>query len=380
MLRRLAVPALILVLAACAKREGATADDRYLTSEVSAGPIESSVLATGVLQPRAVVAVGAQVTGQVQQLNVELGQNVKAGQLIAVIEPATQKATLQNAQASVSAQAARVALAEATLAKARLDLSRQRQLADRGFASPAAVDATQATVDIDIAARNQEIAILQGARVGVGRAQVDLARTQITAPIDGVVAAVLVKTGQTVNAALSAPVLVRIAAADTMTVKVQVSEADIGRIRPGMVASFTVLGQPGRRYSGALRGIEPAPEGANEMLLAPANQPVYYDALFDVANPDGLLRPSMTAQVRIPTGDKRSVVRVATAALGQPDTHGAYTVKVLDKAGRIAPRQVRIGVRGDVDSEVLSGLAPHDKVVLGDAWDARTAPVTKGEH
>ena len=202
------------------------------------------------------------------------------------------------------------------------------------------------------------------------KAKVDLGRTNIVAPIDGVVASILVREGQTVNAVQNAPTVLRLANMATMTVKAQISEADVVNVTPGASVYFTILGDPQKKYYGTLRTIEPAPENAGDLLTAPANSAIYYNALFDVPNPDGKLRSSMTAQVNVVLGQAKGVLTAPSSALGKKAADGRYPVKVLLGEGKTAERKVKVGLIDSARAEVLSGLKAGDKVVVGDAWDA----------
>ena len=199
------------------------------------------------------------------------------------------------------------------------------------------------------------------------------------APIDGVVAAILVREGQTVNAVQMSPTLLRLAKIDVMTIKAQVSEADVINVRPGQKVWFTILGDADRRYYATLRNIEPAPDTAGETLTAPANSAIYYNALFDVPNTDGRLRSSMTAQVTIVLNEAKGVLMGPAGALGTKGPDGSYTVKVVGPDGIASSRKVRVGIIDSAHFQVLEGLKAGDKVVIGDAWNASISGVVKSD-
>jgi macrolide-specific efflux system membrane fusion protein len=365
----LALAAGLVAVAGCSKG-GGKASERYLTAVVEKGDVEKTVLATGTLQPSQVVNVGAQATGQIQSLQVELGDVVKKGQLLGVIDPAIQLNTLSNAQAALAAQEGQLASQQANLERNQLELERQKSLVDRGFTSRSAYDQANASVAISRASIRTATAQVNQARIAVDKAKVDLGRTNIVAPIDGVVASILVREGQTVNAVQNSPTVVRLANMNTMTVKAQISEADVVKVSPGASVYFTILGDPEKKYYGTLRTIEPAPENAGDLLTAPANAAIYYNALFDVPNPDGRLRSSMTAQVNVVLGQAKGVLTAPAAALGKKGDDGLYPVKVLGDDGKAVERKVRVGVIDSARFQVLDGLKAGDKVVVGDAWDA----------
>jgi macrolide-specific efflux system membrane fusion protein len=365
----------LLSLAGCSKGGNGKASERYLTAVVEKGDVEKTVLATGTLQPSQVVNVGAQATGQIQSLQVELGDMVRKGQVLGVIDPAIQLNTLSNAQAALSAQQAQLAGQQATLERNTLELDRQKSLVDRGYTSRSAFDQATAQVAVSLAQIRSANAQVSQAQLAVDKAKVDLGRTNIIAPIDGVVASILVREGQTVNAVQNSPTVVRLANMSTMTVKAQISEADVVKVSPGATVWFTILGDPEKKYYGVLRTVEPAPDNAGDLLTAPANAAIYYNALFDVPNADGRLRSSMTAQVNVVLGQVRGVLTVPAGALGKKGADGLYPVKVLLAEGKTVEKKVKVGLIDSARAEVLSGLKAGDKVVVGDAWNAAVSGV-----
>jgi macrolide-specific efflux system membrane fusion protein len=357
----------LTVLPSCAPNK--EPKQRYLTESVQLADIEKSVSSSGVLQPLEAVTVGAQASGQIQSLRVELGDFVRKGQELAIIDPATQSNTLRNAEAALAAQKGAEGALRATLVRDELNLGRQKQLLAQGYASQAAFDQARATADITRANLRTTAAQIRQADLAVEQAQVDLNRTRIVAPIDGVVASILVREGQTVNSALSTPPLLRLAKVDVMTVKVLISEADIIGVRPGQKVYFSVLGDPGTRYVGVLRTIEPVPDKADDTLVAPENTAVYYNALFDTPNPSGRLRSSMTAQVNIVLATAKNTKSVASGVLGRLGGDGRYLVRVIDPKGALSERWVKIGINNGARVQILDGLALGESVVVGDAED-----------
>jgi len=369
---------LSITLAACSQSQNKA--DRYLIETVKTADIEKTVLGTGVLQPLTVIDVGAQASGQIQTLKVDVGDTVRAGDVIAIIDPATQLTNLRNAEASLSQAQASKASQDANTARAQSEYDRQKQLVDKGYTSRSTFDQAVASLRVSQAQMLGVEAQIRQAQSNVEKAQVDLSRTTITAPIAGVVASVIVRQGQTVNSIQTAPTIVRLAKLDVMTVRAQISEADVVGVHPGQKVYFTVLGDPERKFYATLRGIEPAPDNANQFLVGPANAPVYYNAIFDVPNPDGILRPGMTAQVSIVLTEVSKVVAMPSAGLGARSPDGSYTARLLLADGKTEERKVRVGVNNNVQAQVLDGLKEGDKVVVSDALDGSVSalPKTKG--
>ena len=353
------------------------APPRYITAPATVGDIEQTVLASGALQPFLLVDVGAQVSGQVKSLKVALGDKVAKGQVIANIDPATQQNALLTAQATLEQQKAQRLSQEAIVAQDKLALARQSTTYAAEASSRQDLETAQTQLKSAQASLAATNALIKQATVAVNNAGVNLGYTQIVAPIDGVVVAIQTKQGQTVNAVQSAPTIVKLANLATMTVKAQISEADVVHVRPGQPVYFTILGEPDRRFYATLRAIEPAPDSITSATTATASPAstaaVYYNGLFDVANPDGVLRTSMTAQVYIVLASAKHVLTVPSAAL-TPAGQGRYTVRILtDPKKKPEVRAVTVGINNNVSAQILSGLKAGEKVVVGEGA-AKEAP------
>jgi macrolide-specific efflux system membrane fusion protein len=322
------------------------------------------------------VSVGAQVSGQIKTLNVALGDVVKKGQLVAEIDSTTQQNVVRNAQAAMENTRAQLAAQQATLVQAELSYRRQKELLDAEAGSRQDYEAAQATLQTtqaNIAALQAQI---KQAAITADTAQVNLGYTKISAPIDGVVVALVAQQGQTVNANQTTPTIIKVAQLDTVTIKSQISEADVVKVQPGQKVYFTILGEPDTRYYATLRTVEPAPDSiltdstsstSSSTSSTTSSTAIYYNGLFDVPNPQGKLRISMTAQVSIVRAEAKGAVTIPSSALGKHDADGSYTVRVLDADGNAAPRKIKIGINNNVSAQVTEGLAEGDRVVLGEA-------------
>ena len=357
---------------------------RFVTATATRGDLEDAVLATGTVQAFKQVSVGAQVSGQVKTLFVELGQRVKKGQPVAEIDSTTQQNTVRNAEAALENVRAQLAAQKAALVQAELSYRRQKHLLDNEAGARAdyeAAEAQLATTRANIAALQAQI---KQAEITADTAKVNLGYTKIVSPIDGIVVALVVQQGQTVNANQTTPTIIKVAQLDTVTVKTQISEADVVKVQPGLPVYFTILGQPDQRYHAQLRTIEPATDailtestGASSSSTSTSTTTaIYYNGLFDVPNPDNKLRISMTAQVTIVRAQAKGVVIIPASALGPRGQDGRYSVRVLGANGQPTPRHIRVGINNNVNAEVTEGLAEGDKVVLGEA--AAGAPAQSG--
>lgn len=339
-LKKWSATALVLVAAAGAgwwwmQRGGAPAVS-YRTAKIERGGLQATVSASGAVNPVTQVSVGTQVSGQIRDLYVDYNAEVKAGQLIAQIDPETFEYRVRSAQADLDAARANVLTAQANAAASRANLSRaQTDLAEaqrshdrnlnlvaQGFITQSEADRTRALV----ASASETIKSAQ-AQLGVSEAQiksaqatvaqreavlaqagVDLGRTRIKSPVDGIVIKRAVERGQTVAASLQSPELFVIAQnLSDMQVDASIDEADVGRIRTGLKATFTVDAFPGQSFDGEVLQVRKAAQNVANVVT--------YIAVVRFSNAAGRLLPGMTANVRILTDARENVLKVPNAAL-----------------------------------------------------------------
>jgi HlyD family secretion protein len=304
---------------------GRSAPAGELTIEAEAAEladIRRSVAATGAVRARVTVEVGSQLSGQIAELTVDFNSPVTEGQVIARIDPQTFETRVREAEASVATAQAQVALqraglqrVDANLRVAEEEFQRVESLRDRGIASAAAFEAAEAALESARSERAVALAQIQNAQATLQQreatlngAQIDLERTVIRAPIDGVVINRAVDVGQTVAASMSAPVLFTIAQdLSVIQIDAQVDESDIGQILQGQTASFTVDAFPGQNYEGRV----------DQVRLAATNEQnvVTYTVVITAENPGQRLLPGMTANIDIVTGEREGVLSVPNSAL-----------------------------------------------------------------
>ncbi|WP_216332343.1 efflux RND transporter periplasmic adaptor subunit [Rhizobium sp. X9] len=353
----------------------------YITSQVTRGDIEQTVLATGTLKPVRLVAVGAQASGRITAVKVALGDTVKAGDLVAEIDSVTQTNSLRTAQAALANVNAQRVEKQATLVLNRQSLARQQEMVSKNAASRADFESATAALAVTEAQIKAIDAQIEEAQVAVETAEANLGYTKITAPIEGTVLSIVSQEGQTVNATQSAPTIVILGQLDRMTVRTEISEADVTRVKPDLPVYFTVLGEPQQRYDAKLASIEPAPESVrsdssfssstsststSSSSSTSSSEAIYYNGVFEVPNPKGKLRTYMTAEVHILLGEAKDVLTVPAAALGNMDGNGDYSVRVVAADSGISERKVKVGLNNKVTAEILSGLAENERVVTGE--------------
>jgi HlyD family secretion protein len=342
----------------------------YQTATVTRGPITQAVTATGTLNPVVNVQVGSQVSGNISKLFVDFNSPVKAGQVVAQIDPALFQATVTQAEGDV-------ANAQAALELARVNAKRTEDLFARKTSAQADLD--QAVANLHQAEAN--VKIKQGA---LDKAKADLEHCTITSPIDGVVISRSVDVGQTVAASLQAPIIFQIANDLTkMQIDSNVAEADVGVVQVGQDVDFTVDAFPTQTFHGKVVQVRNAPITVQNVVT--------YDTVIGVSNPDLKLKPGMTANVSIIIARKDNVLQIKNAALryrpaeapaaemgsrsrAQAGGRGMArheqstserTVYVLS-GSHPKPVQIKTGISDGVATEVVEGLKEGDRVVTAE--------------
>lgn len=311
----------------------------YIFATVQRGDIEDLVTATGSLQPREYVDVGAQVSGQLTKIHVEVGSEVKEGQLLAEIDAEQAAARVEANRASLRAQRATLAQRQAELEKAERDWQRQKNLMAEEATTAETLQNAETTVLTTRAQIENLKAQIAQAEASMRVEETNLKFTKIYAPMAGTVASITARQGQTLNANQSAPTILRVADLSTMTVQTQVSEADVSKLRSGMPVYFTTLGSASRRWHGTLAKVEPTPTVTNNVVL--------YNALFDVPNPGRSLMTQMTAQVFFVAAQARDVLMVPMSALTLQRGPGPAGAAPAAEAGKSGQRAVRTAAPPD---------------------------------
>jgi HlyD family secretion protein len=359
----------------------------YQTVEVTEGPMTQVVTATGTLNPVINVTVGSQISGNIQELHADFNSDVKKGQVVAKLDPATYQATVNQAQGDLAQVRAALELAQLT-AKRKKELVAQKA-------------APQADLDAALAALGQAMANVQIKEAFLEKARVDLERCTIRSPIDGTVISRSVDVGQTVAASMNAPILFTIANDLTkMQINSAVAEADVGTIEVNQEVEFSVDAFPYRTFHGTVAQVRNAATTVQNVVT--------YDVVVSVDNPELKLKPGMTANVSIIVAQRENAVKVPNAALRfrPPEEPGAKSAPTSPTAGgggarppgtggarpgggrpgggrpaaarserkvyvlppgaaKPEAKTVKLGINDGVSTEVLEGLKPGDLVVTG---------------
>lgn len=340
---------------------GDESDVVYTTEPVARGDIENLVTATGTLQPQDYVDVGAQVSGQLKKLHVDVGSEVKAGDLLAEIDATVYAAKVDATRAQLRNQQAQLQEREAQLTLAGIHFKRQKNLLSEDATTTEVFETAEANLKSAQAQLKSLQAQIQQTESTLRVEAANLNYARIYSPIDGTVVSITSRQGQTLNTNQMAPTIMRIADLSSMTVQTQVSEADIGKLRVDMPVYFTTLGSQGRRWYSKINRIQPTPEILNNVIL--------YNALFDVPNENRVLMTQMSTQVFFIESQAKDVLLVPVSALHfSPEskkTPRQAQVKVMDENGTINERKVLVGVTNRVQAQIIEGLQEGEKVVSG---------------
>lgn len=372
----LIIPCLLLAAALAAWPLLTPGRDAYDTVPVTRGDIESSVTALGTLQPRQYVDVGAQASGQIHKIHVAIGTEVKEGQLLVEIDPSTQTAKLDASRFAIDNLKAQLQEQGALHDLAQHKYRRQQHLAKGGATREEDVQAAQAEVRTTQARIDMFTAQIRQARACLRSDEAELGYTRIYAPMAGTVVALDAREGQTLNAQQQTPLILRIAKLSPMTVWAQVSEADIGQVKPGMQAWFTTLSGGNRRWSSNVRQVLPVPPkplnetgqgGGSPASKSGSDRVVLYTVLLDVDNHDQALMPEMTTQVFFVAGQARDVLLAPIVALQGTAESERQTAHIVTTSGKVEPREIRTGISDRLRVEIIDGVNEGDHLLIGPA-------------
>jgi HlyD family secretion protein len=350
----------------------------FQTAAVDRGPIAAKITATGVVSALVTVSVGSQVSGRIEALYADYGSRVSKGEIVAKIEPSLFRAAVAQARANTAAAAAGRSRAGAQSINADRQYVRTKALHAENLASSVDLDASEAALGVARADVDSAEAALLQANAALAQAELNLRYTTIVSPIDGIVISRNVDVGQTVAATLQAPTLFTIAQdLKRMQVDTNVAEADVGRVHRDMGVTFRVDAYPTRVFQGRIRQVRDNAQTIQNVVT--------YDAVIDVDNSEGLLKPGMTANVTVVYSEEADVLRVPNAALRfRPDHNTLAAMQVtapatvdpdqrlvwIANAGTAAPKIVRIGISDGTYTEVLEGaLRAGDQAIEEIAGD-----------
>jgi HlyD family secretion protein len=351
---------------------------KYVTAPATRGAITRTVTATGTVNPELTVIVGSYVSGVIQQLFCDYNTQVKVGQVCAKIDPRPYETVVEESKANLAVAKAQLEKDKASLEYAKVTLDRQARLVEKNAATRDALDNAKSLYDQAVAQIGVDEASVQQRQAALDAAQVNLDYTNITSPVEGTVVSRNVTQGQTVAASFQTPTLFLIATDLTkMQVDTNVSESDIGGIKEGDKATFTVDAFPKRVFAGKISQVRQSPQTVQNVIT--------FDAVISVNNQDLALKPGMTASTRIVIDQRSDVIRVPNQALrympgqlgtgeteapsvpGAPKpTSEASSLWIL-REGKPVAISVVPGLEDENFTEIVSGdIRPGDQVIVAE--------------
>ena len=336
----------------------------YITQPVRRQNVEKVVNATGEVKAVDLVTVGAQVSGKIEKLYVSIGQTVKMGDMIAEIDSTTQQNDVDIAKAKMSSYQAQLKAAKTSLKIAKKQYQRMQSLKKQNAASTEDLENAEDSYEAAMSKVAEIEASLKETEISLSTAETNLGYTKITAPLDGTIVSVPVKVGQTINAAMDTPTIVQIADLNQMEIYIEISEGDIGNIKPGVKVTYSVLADMNKVYETTLKSIDPALTLLTDdqyTEVVDSSEAIYFYGRLVVPNADGKLRIGMTTQNVIYVESAEDVLTVPAMAL-KGDVDGKY-VEVRTAEG-VERRPVITGVSDDLNVEIKKGVSEGEEVVI----------------
>lgn len=336
----------------------------YITQPVRRQNVEKVVNATGEVKAVDLVTVGAQVSGKIEKLYVSIGQTVKMGDMIAEIDSTTQQNDVDIAKAKMSSYQAQLKAAKTSLKIAKKQYQRMQSLKKQNAASTEDLENAEDGYESAMSKVAEIEASLKETEISLSTAETNLGYTKITAPLDGTIVSVPVKVGQTINAAMDTPTIVQIADLNQMEIYIEISEGDIGNIKPGVKVTYSVLADMNKVYETTLKSIDPALTLLTDdqyTEVVDSSEAIYFYGRLVVPNADGKLRIGMTTQNVIYVESAEDVLTVPAMAL-KGDVDGKY-VEVRTAEG-VERRPVITGVSDDLNVEIKKGVSEGEEVVI----------------
>jgi len=337
---------------------------------VTRGTIEEIVTAQGKLEAKQYVDVGTQVSGQLKKIYVQIGDTVGKGQLLAEIDPRVYQAQVEASEAHLNSLKAQLNQQKAQAVLAEQNLKRNQDLIAVNAVSQQGLQETQSQASVAKAQVDSIAAQIQETESNLKGIRTNLGFTKIYAPMSGTATTMPAREGQTLNANQTAPTVMQVANLDVMTVRAQVAEADVNRLKEGMAAYFTTLGNSEYRWQGTVRQIQPAPEIVNDVVL--------YDVLIDVKNESRQLMTGMTTQVFFIFGKAENATILPAEALTRrvaaqdSDKGKAYRVSVVTASGQ-EQRVIHVGLQTRTQAQVTDGLTAGEQVLVNRPQSSATA-------
>ncbi len=336
----------------------------YITDSVRRQDIEKVVNATGEVRASNLVTVGAQVSGKIEKLYVDVGQEIKKGDLIAEIDSTTQQNEVDINKSKLNSYQAQLKAAQTSLKVAEKQYKRMQSLKKSNAASSEDLENAEDAFETAKAKVTELESSVKETEISLSTAETNLGYTKITAPLDGTIVSVPVKEGQTINAAMDTPTIVQVADLSQMEILIEISEGDIGNIKPGVKVTYSILADLGKVYETTLKSVDPGltllTDGEYTEVVDDG-EAIYYYGRLSVPNNDGKLRIGMTTQNVIYVERAENVLTVPVTAV-KTNANGKY-VEVLTKNG-VVQKSIETGVSDGLNMEVKTGVEEGDEIII----------------
>ena len=350
--------------------------DQFITSKAVRGELVKSIESNGEIYATELIDVGAQVGGQIKKLYVKLGDVVKAGDMIAEIDSATQQNNVDTKKAQLGIYEAKLNSAKVALEISKTKFKREQELFAKNATSKEEFENAKNTLAANEASLKEIEAQIVQAKISLNTAQIDLGYTKITAPKDGVVVSVQVEEGQTVNSNQTTPTIVNIADLSKVQLKMEIAEGDITKIKVGSRVEYSILSEPNRKFHAQISSIDPGlttlsngkystTTSSGSTTSSSSSSAIYYYAKAIVDNPDGTLRIGMTTQNTIILDSAKDAVIVPSIAVKKEDGKSVVYVLKRDENGleTAERREVQTGLIDSLKTQILSGVEEGEEVV-----------------
>lgn len=335
-------------------------DVAYIYEVVKKGDIFEAVIASGEIEAKTKVDVGAQVSGQIKQIFVNTGDEVKKGDLIAIIDDVKQQNEISDLNASLNILKAELASKEISLKIAKSKMQRENLLYKKGASSKENYENalnSYKLAEANLITTKQNI---KKTEISLNTAQTNLGYTKIISPVNGTIISKLVEVGQTVNSNQTTPTIVTIANLDLLEVKIEISEGDITKIKNNQDVIFNILSDFSTNHKAKIYLIDPAPKNYNNTNSQNSTSAVYYYAKYLIDNKDRKFRIGMTTENKILINEAKQVNFLPSIAI-QSDENGKFVIRQnLDKQEKI---YIQTGLDNGINTQILSGLNEGDKII-----------------
>ncbi|MGB2553638.1 efflux RND transporter periplasmic adaptor subunit [Campylobacter sp. MOP51] len=344
--------------------------DEFITSVAVRGDLAKSIDSNGEIYANELIDVGAQVSGQIKKLYVKLGDKVKAGDMIAEIDSATQQNNVDTKKAQLGIYEAKLNSAKVALEIAESKFKREKELFSKNATSKEEFENAKNSLAVTKANIKEIEAQITQTKISLNTAQIDLGYTKIVAPKDGTIVSVQVEEGQTVNSNQTTPTIVNIADLTKLKLKMEIAEGDITKIKVGSKVEYSILSEPNKKFQTQISSIDPGlttlSNGKYSQTSTSANSSssssaIYYYANAVIDNKDEILRIGMTTQNIITLANVKDAIIIPSIAIKKEG--GKNYVSVLKGDNSVEKREVVMGLTDNLKSQIISGISEGEKVV-----------------